>query len=68
MQGFEVKFNIYANSQEEANEVSQNIKDFIAENAKNQIAITANKVSKAIKNWKSNIFVKNHIINYFLKN
>lgn len=68
MKGFEVKFNIYANSQEEADEVSQTIKDFIAENAKNQVAITANKVSKAIKNWKSNVFVKNHIINYFLNN
>lgn len=68
MKGFEVKFNIYANSQEEANETSQTIKDFIAENAKNQVAITANKVSKAIKNWKSNVFVKNHIINYFLNN
>lgn len=66
MKGFEVKFNIYANSQEEADEASQTIKDFIAENAKNQVAITANKVSKAIKNWKSNVFVKNHIINYFL--
>lgn len=68
MKGFEVKFNIYANSQEEADEASQAIKDFIAENAKNQVAITANKVSKAIKNWKSNVFVKNHIINYFLNN
>lgn len=68
MKGFEVKFNIYANSQEEADEASQTIKDFIAENAKNQVAITANKVSKAIKNWKSNVFVKNHIINYFLNN
>lgn len=68
MKGFEVKFNIYANSQEEADEASQIIKDFIAENAKNQVAITANKVSKAIKNWKSNVFVKNHIINYFLNN
>lgn len=68
MKGFEVKFNIYANSQEEADKASQTIKDFIAENAKNQVAITANKVSKAIKNWKSNVFVKNHIINYFLNN
>ena len=65
MKGYEVKFNIYANSQEEANLASQAIKAFISEHAKQGRAVTAVKVADAIGKWKNNVLVRNRIINYF---
>lgn len=63
MQGFPINFNVYANSKEEADEATLAIKDFITESANRGIAITANKISRAIKKWGANPFV----INYFKK-
>ncbi len=65
MKGYEVKFNIYANSQEEADMATQAIKAFISEHAKQGRAVTATKVANAIGNWKNNVLVRNRIINYF---
>jgi hypothetical protein len=65
MQGFEVKFNIYAETQEEADAVSQVVKDFISENARKGVAVTANKVVQAVRRWGGNSFLRNQIINYF---
>ena len=65
MKGYEIKFNVYAESQEEADAATQAIKAFISEHAKQGRAVTANKISAAISNWKSNVLVKNRIINYF---
>lgn len=65
MKGYEVKFNIYANSQEEADQAAQAIKAFISEHAKCGRAVTANKVAAAISKWKDNVLVRNRIINYF---
>lgn len=65
MGGFEVKFNIYATSQEEADAVSKAIIAFISENAQHGIAVTATKCLQAVSNWGSNPFIKNRITNYF---
>lgn len=60
MQGYEVKFNVYADSQTEANIASENIKIFIFEMAQKGIAVTANKLSDAVTRWKDNYFVTNY--------
>lgn len=65
MKGYEVKFNIYAESQAEADMATQAIKAFISEHARQGRAVTAKKVAAAISNWKSNVLVKNRIISYF---
>ena len=60
MQGFEVKFNVYANSQEEANEASMAIKQFISDFARRGIAVTASKMAEAVNRWKDNYWVTNY--------
>lgn len=65
MKGYEVKFNIYANSQNEADVVSSAIKGFINENARMGIAVTAEKITDAIQKWGNNPFIKNRITNFF---
>ena len=61
MQGYEVKFNVYANSQEEADRMTEAAKGFITEMAQKGVAVTAEKLSHAISKWKDSYFV----INYF---
>ena len=60
MQGYEVRFNIYANTQDEADAASNAIKGFISEMANKGIAVTANKIGAAVEKWKHNIFVTNY--------
>ena len=61
MQGYEVKFNIYAESQEEADMMTEAAKGFISDMARRGIAVTAKKLSHALDKWKDSYFV----INYF---
>lgn len=65
MKGFEVKFNVFAESQEEADLATIAFKQFINENAQQGRAVTAAKLVNAMNKWKDNSFIKNHIINYF---
>lgn len=65
MGGYEVKFNIYAESQAEADAVSRAIIDFISVNAQRGIAVTASKVTEAIGRWGDNPFIKSKITSYF---
>ena len=60
MQGFEVKFNVYAETQGEADLASEAIKAFISEMAQKGIAVTANKLTEAVRKWKGNYFVSNY--------
>ena len=60
MQGFEVKFNVYAETQGEADLAGQAIKGFISEMAQKGIAVTANKITEAVRKWKDNYFVNNY--------
>ena len=65
MQGFQVKFNIYAESQAEADAVSQAFKDFINEQARMGVAVSARKISEAVRRWGGNPFIRGRITNYF---
>ena len=57
MQGYEVKFNVYANSQEEADFASALIKQFITEQAQKGVAVTATRIAEAVEKWKGSYFV-----------
>lgn len=57
MKGFEVKFNVYAETQEEADAATAEIKKFISEYASKGIAVTAVKIMEAVERWKNNSFV-----------
>ena len=60
MQGFEVKFNVYANSQDEADLATDAIKSFIGAKAQQGIAVTAAKIAEAVSRYKDNYFVTNY--------
>ena len=63
MQGYEVRFNVYAETSEEADAASSAIGRFVNELAARGIAVTAGKLTSAVSRWKNNPFV----INYFSK-
>ena len=65
MQGYEVRFNIYAESQAEADAVSRAFKDVINENARLGVAVSAAKITEAIRRWGGNPFLRAKITNYF---
>lgn len=60
MSGFEIRFNVYANSQEEAGRATEAIKAFINEKASRGIAVTADKITAAIEKYKDNYFVTSY--------
>ena len=64
MQGFEVKFNVYAETKEEAELASSLIKGFITELAQKGIPVTAKKISEAVNKWKGNFIVTNYFKQY----
>ena len=57
MRGYEVKFNVYANSQEEADRASALIKQFITEQAQKGVAVTATRIAEAVEKLKGSYFV-----------
>ena len=61
MQGYELKFNVYATSQSEADTATKAIKAFIGELAERGVAVSASKLTSAVLRWKNNPLV----INYF---
>ena len=68
MKAFKVEpFNIWANSQEEVDEMRQAFIDFIEEHGKQGRFVSALKVTEAIKDWKKNVLVKNRVIEHFSK-
>ena len=60
MEGYEVKFNLYAESQEDADEASKAIKDFVSGMAQKGIAVTAKKIACAVRRWGDNVFVNSY--------
>ena len=66
MQGFEVKFNIYAESQEEADAVSNFLREFVNDHSRRGIAVTAAKLQEAFRHWGDSPLVRNRI-EHFLK-
>ena len=65
MRGYDIRFQIYADSEQEAEDARNAIVDFIAEHARCGRAVTGKKLADAIRNWKNNVIVRNRIINYF---
>ena len=65
MKGYPITFNIYAESEQEAEEARMAIVAFIGQHARQGRAVTGRKIAQAIANWDKNLIVKNHIINYF---
>ena len=59
MSGFEVKFNVYAENQAEADRATEAIKAFINAKALQGVAVTANKIAEAVARYKDNYFVTN---------
>lgn len=65
MKVFDVNIPIYAETEGEVAELRQTIVWFINLHREHNRAVTAKKVSDAIKQWDKNILVKNRIINHF---
>ena len=65
MKGYEIRFNIYAESEQEAKEAQDAIIAFINQHAQQGRAVTGKKITEAVKSWEKNIFIKNQIINFF---
>ena len=60
MQGYEIRFNVYAQSEQEAQAATAAIKDFISSMAQKGIAVTAVRLQEAVMRWKDNVFVTNY--------
>ena len=60
MRGYKVEFNVYAESQEEADAATRAIKDFISQKAQTGVAVTARKITEALSRWQDNMFVTNY--------
>ena len=65
LKGYPIHFNIYAESEQEAEDCRKAIIAFIGLHASQCRAVTAKKVADAVRNWDKNPIVKNRIINYF---
>lgn len=60
MQGYEIKFNVYAETPGEAVLATEAIKEFISDMAKKGIAVTAKKLTEVVRKYKDNYFVTNY--------
>ena len=65
MKVYQLNTPIYAESESEVMELRNAIVAFINDHRKHGRAVSARKVTEAIRNWDSNIIVKNRIINHF---
>lgn len=57
MKGYEIKFNVFAESQEEADRAAKAIRVFVDEKAADGVPVTAEKIAAAVDKWKDNYFV-----------
>ena len=65
MKALDINFQIYAEDENEVAELRQTIIWFINLHRANGRAVTARKVSDAIKRWDKNVIVRNRIIEHF---
>lgn len=65
MKAIDIQFQIYAENENEVAELKQTIVWFINLHRANGRAVTAKKVSDAIKKWDNNFLVKRRIIEHF---
>lgn len=61
MKPFRVQFFLYAESQEEVDDLERALFDFINEKRNMGIAVSATKVCRALNSFKSNILVNNYL-------
>lgn len=59
MKGYEIKFNVFADSQEEADRASMLLGKFVDDNARRGVAVTADKIAAAVTRWQNNFLVTN---------
>lgn len=64
LKGLPVTFNVYAESEKEVETLRFVITEFIRINAEQGRAVTAQKLTEAVRSWDKNPFVKNRIISY----
>ena len=65
MQGFPININIYANNEAEVADARAALVEFIGELAKSGRAVSATKIAKAARSWKSNPLIRGKIFDYF---
>lgn len=65
MKGYQIAFEIYAESEDEAKRAEKAIKMFINQQAMAGRAVTGDKIANALPQWERNPIVRNRIINYF---
>ena len=64
MNGYPITFNIYANDEQEVEVLRFVITEFIRQHAEQGRAVSALKLTNALRNWDKNPIVKNKIIDY----
>ena len=57
MKGYPVQFNVYAETAEEADKASGAVKALITSLAEKGVAVTANKLTEAVRKWGGNFMV-----------
>lgn len=65
MKGYKIQFELYANSEQEAECARKAIVTFIGELANCGRAVTGQKLSEALPKWKDNVLVRNKILDFF---
>lgn len=61
LQVYEIKFKLYAENQAEADALQTELLSFVKYKREQGIAVTANKLMKALQQFKNNIFVNNYL-------
>ena len=65
LHGYEIKFQVYADSPEEVEAARMSIVSFINQHAQQGRAVTARKITEAVSRWDKNPFVRRRIIEFF---
>lgn len=68
MKGYTIQFQIYADSEREADDARKAIVTFIGELANCGRAVTGNKVASILPKWKDNVLVRNKVLDFFKPN
>ena len=61
MKGYEIRFRVFAETQEEADRTSAALRSFVDGKARLGIAVTADKIFRAIERWKDSYMVNNYL-------
>ena len=61
LQGHKISFNIYAEDEMEVTVARHVISEFIAENAREGRAVTAKRLTEALRLWRNNAFIRNAV-------